>query len=81
MLRRAPGFPPRWCGLSNFGRLIWILQCLYYGQTGVVKERDVDSCGFDIRGGVRQGCVFSPRLFMEAEGLSLEDGLKPLLDL
>ena len=45
-------------------------------------------------GGVRQGCVLSPRLFssvlemalsswrakMEAEGLSLED-VKPLLDL
>ena len=26
VLRRAPGFPPHWCGLSNFGRLIWILQ-------------------------------------------------------
>ena len=72
-----------------------ILQCLYYGQTGVFKKRDVDSCGFDIRGGVRQGCVLSPRLFsavlemalsswrakMEAEGLSLEDSLEPLLDL
>ena len=72
-----------------------ILQCLYYGQTRVFRERDVDSCGYDIRGGVRQGCVLSPRLFsavlemalsswrvkMEAEGLSLEDGLKPLLDL
>ena len=66
-----------------------------YGQTGVVRERDVDSRGFDTRGGVRQGCVISLRLFsavlemalsswrakMEAEGLSLGDGLKPLLDL
>ena len=64
-------------------------------QTGVVREHDTDSCGFNVRGGVRQGCVLSPRLFssvlamalsswrakMEAEGLSLEDGLKPLLDL
>ena len=73
-----------WSALRQHGipeHLIWILQCVYYGQTGVVKERDVDSCGFDIRGAVRQGCVFSPRLFMEAEGLSVEDGLKPLLDL
>ena len=73
----------------------WILQCVYFGQTGVVREHDNDSCGFNVRGGVRQGCVLSPRLFssvlemalsswrakMEAEGLSLEDGLKPLLDL
>ena len=87
-----------WSALRQHGiseHLIWILQCVYYSQTGVVRERDVDSCGFDIRGGVRQGCVLSPRLFsavlemalsswrakMEAEGLSLEDGLKPLLDL
>ena len=81
-----------WSALRQHGisePLIWILQCVYYGQTGVVRERDVDSRGFDIRG------VLSPRLFsavlemalsswrakMEAEGLSLEDGLKPLLDL
>ena len=87
-----------WSALREHGiseHLIWVLQCVYYGQTGVVRERDVDSCGFDIRGGVRQGCVLSPRLFsavlemalsswrakMEAEGLSLEDGLRPLLDL
>ena len=68
---------------------------MHYGQTGVVRERDVDSCGFDIRGGVRQGCVLGHRLFsavlemalsswrakMEAEGSSFEDGLRPLLDL
>ena len=68
---------------------------MHYGQTGVVRERDVDSCGFDIRGGVRQGCVLGHRLFsavlemalsswrakMEAERLSFEDGLTPLLDL
>ena len=75
--------------------LIWILQCVYFGQTGVVREHDTDSCRFNIRGGVCQGCVLSPHLFssvleialsswrakMAAEGLSLEDGLKPLLDL
>ena len=87
-----------WTALGRHGiseHLIWILQCVYFGQTGVVREHDTDSCGFNIRGGVRQGCVLSPRLFssvlemalsswrakMEAEGLSLEDGLKPLLDL
>ena len=87
-----------WNALRQHGiseHLIWILQCVYFGQTGVVREHDTDSCGFNVRGGVRQGCVLSPRLFssvlemalsswrakMEAEGLSLEDGLKPLLDL
>ena len=58
-----------WSALRQHGiseHLIWILQCVYYGQTGVVRERDVDSCGFDIRGGVRQGCVLSPRLFSAA---------------
>ena len=87
-----------WSALRQHGiseHLVWILQCVYHGQTGVVREPDIDSSGFDIRGGVRQGCVLSPRLFsavlemalssrrakMEAEGLSLEDGLKPLLDL
>ena len=87
-----------WTALGQHGiseHLIWILQCVYFGQTGVVREHDTDSCGFNIRGGVRQGCVLSPRLFssvlemalsswrakMEAEGLSLEDGLKPLLEL
>ena len=87
-----------WAALGQHGiskHLIWILQCVYYGQTGVVKEHDADSCGFNIRGGARQGCVLSPRLFssvlkialsswrakIECEGWSLEDGLKPLLDL
>ncbi|MCV6574647.1 MAG: reverse transcriptase family protein, partial [Cohaesibacter sp.] len=87
-----------WTSLGQHGiseHLIWILQCIYYGQTGVVREHNVDSYGFNIRGGVRQGCVLSPRLFssvlemalsswrakMEAQGLSLGDGFKPLLDL
>ena len=87
-----------WTALRQHGtseHLIWILQAVYFGQTGVVREHDTDSCGFNFRGGVRQGCVLSPRSFssvlkmavsswrakMEAEGLSLEDGLTPLLDL
>ena len=55
-----------WSALRQHGtseHLIWILQCAPYVQTGVVRERDVDSCGFDIRDDVRQGCVLSPRLF------------------
>ena len=87
-----------WTALRQHGiseHLVWILQCVYFGQTGAVRDHDTDSCGFNIRGGVRQGCVLSTRLFssvlemalspwrakMEAEGLSLEDGLRPLLGL
>ena len=75
-------------------RLIWILQCVHCRQTGVVREHDTDSCGFDIRGGVRQGCVLSPRLHnsalepalssraqIEADRFSLEDSLKLFLHL
>ena len=41
--------------------LIWVLQCLSCGQTGVVTQHDADSCGFNVRGGVRQTGVLSPR--------------------
>ena len=75
--------------------LIWIPPCVYFGQTSVLRRHDTDSCGFNIRGGVRQGCVLGPRLLnsllkivlsswrarMEVEGFFFEDGLKPLLDL
>ena len=77
-------FALRQQGISE--HLIGILQCVYCGQTGVIRERDVDSCGFDIRGGARQASVLSPRFSvgagngpvlmggkMEAEGLSLEN--------
>ena len=29
------------------GHLVWIFQCVYYGQTRVVREHDADSCGFN----------------------------------
>ena len=75
--------------------LVWILQCIYYGQSGKVREHFVDSRDFGIHAGVRQGCVLSPRLFcavlefampswrakIESYGLNLHDGMKALLDL
>ena len=75
--------------------LVWNLQCIYYGQSGKVREQFVDSREFGIRAGVRQGCVLSPRLFcavleialsswrakMGTQGLNLHDGMKALLDL
>ena len=62
-----------WSALRQHGiseHLIWILQCLYYGQTTVVRERDVDSCGFDIRGGVQQGCT-KPSFVQRGAGIGL----------
>ena len=44
-------------------QIIWILQCLYSGQQGVVMSSRDYSKEFRIRAGVRQGCVLSPHLF------------------
>ena len=79
-------------GLSN--HMIWILQNLYRNQEGQVFADDVCSRSFPIRGGVRQGCVLSPRLFnyvlemamacwrasVDDLGLDLGDGGPALLD-
>ena len=75
--------------------MVWILQCLYHDQVGTVRGSSGTSRPFDIRQGVRQGCVLSPRLFacvlqwalrswrarVEHCGLDFEDGMAPLLDL
>ena len=75
--------------------LIWILQVLYDKQRGQVLTYTAESREFDIHSGVRQGCVLSPRLFcsvlewalsrwrsrVRTEGIDLEDGGEPLLDL
>ena len=57
--------------ISN--QLIWILQCLYHNQTGVVRDGACDSRTFDIFSGVRQGCVLSPRLFCAALELAMSE--------
>ena len=86
-----------WAALMQHGvsqHLVWILQCIYYGQSGKVREDLVDSRDFGIREGVRQGCVLSPKLFcavlefamsswrakVKTYGLNLHDGMKALLD-
>ena len=75
--------------------LIWILQLLYNKQRGQVLAYTAESRKFDIHRGVRQGCVLSPRLIcsmlewalsrwrmrVRTEGIDLEDGGEPLLDL
>ena len=75
--------------------LIWILQCVYFGQCGEVVNDMGQSRKFNITRDVRQGCVLSPRLFCavlqwamrewSAEvgniGFNLMDGGSNLLDL
>jgi len=41
--------------------LVWILQLLYDNQRGQVFTDSGESREFDIRRGVKQGCVLSPR--------------------
>ena len=90
-------WPALWRALSQQGlsnHMIWMLQNLYRNQEGQVFANDVCSRSFPIRGGVRQGCVLSPRLFnsvlemamacwrasVENLGLDLRDGGPALLD-
>ena len=87
-----------WKALETHGvseHLISILQLLYDNQRGQVITDTADSREFDIRRGVRQGCVLSPRLFclvlewaldkwrmrVRTEGIDLENGGDLLLDL
>jgi len=91
-------WPTLWKALLEHGvsqHLVWLMQNLYYRQSGQVKGKDSNSRTFDILAGVRQGCVLSPRLFCSvlewsmakwrrrvgAAGFDLGDGLRCLLDL
>ena len=58
---------------NTSNQLIWIFQCLYHNQTGVVRDGAGDSRTFDIFSGVRQGCVLSPRLFCAALELAMSE--------
>ena len=91
-------WPTLWQALRAHGvceHLDWILQILYANQCGQVMGTCDFSENFPSAGGVRQGCVLSPRLFcavlewamrdwrhgMQEQGLTLNDGWGPLLDL
>ena len=91
-------WPALWLALSEQGlseHMIWMIQNLYRDQQGQVVGSNGCSRSFAIHGGVRQGCVLSPRLFcsvlemsmanwrdeMEHLGLDLCDGGRSLLDL
>ena len=59
-------WPALWTALVDEGipvHLVWILQCVYFGQCGEVVGDMGQNSKFNITGGVRQGCVLSPRLF------------------
>ena len=91
-------WPALWAALLEQGvseHLIWILQRVYYGQHGEIVGNFGQSDQFPITGGVRQGCVLSPRLFCAVlefamrkwrhavgqAGIDLMDGGPNLLDL
>ena len=91
-------WPALWRALVDEGipdHLVWILQCVYFGQCGEVVAHLGQSRKFNIKGGVRQGCVLSPRLFCAVlqwamrewraavgnMGFNLMDGGPNLLDL
>ena len=60
-------------GQNISDHLIWILQCLYHDQTGVVCDGAGASRKWNILSGVRQGCVLSPRLFCAALELAMSE--------
>ena len=87
-----------WEALSEHGvsdHMLWVLQCIYDGQMGRIEDNNTDGDPFCIKGGVRQGCVLSPRLFscvlevalgcwrrkVGNAGVDFQDGMRTLLDL
>ena len=68
---------------------------IYHGQKGRIEHNNADGDLFHIRGGVRQGCVLSPRLLppvfeaalgrwrrrVGTAGVDFQDGMRTLLDL
>ena len=55
-----------WGAFSKHGvsdHMLLRLPSIYCGQVGRIEDDNADGNLFYIRGGVRQGCVLSPRLF------------------
>ena len=91
-------WPSLWRALSQQGisdHMVGLLQTLHKNQTVQIAEANGSSWIFDIKGGVGQGCVLSPRLFYAVLemamgmwrgrvgrlGLDLGDGGRTPLDL
>ena len=87
-----------WEGLLRHGvsqHLVWAMHLIYWEQRGQISTKQDTSREFDIKAGVRQGCVRTPRLFscvlevalkkwreqLQDGGLDFGDGGIPLLDL
>ena len=90
-------WPALWKSLLEQGiseHMIWKISKLYDGQFGEVIGSTGRSRKFNITGGVRQGCVLSPRLFCAVLhfamrkwrmkvgdlGFDLSDGMPQLID-
>ena len=89
--------PALWRALFDQGvpdHLVWIFHCVYFGQSGVVVSETGQSKKFNVTGGLRQGCVLSPRCHgcfvrccnewraeVESMGFNLMDGGGNLFDL
>lgn len=55
-----------WFALTEHGvseRLVWMMQCFYHNQHDRVQCGTEVSADFEIKTGVRQGCVLSPGFF------------------
>ena len=91
-------WPTLWVALREQGvpeHLVWLLENAYDEQLGEVMGKWGKSRSFSITGGVRQGCVLSPRLFTAVlewalrqwrteignAGFDLGDALDNLVDL
>ena len=91
-------WPALWKSLREQGiseHMVWMISKLYDGQFGEVIGSSGRSRKFNITGGVRQGCVLSPRLFCAVLqfamrkwrlkvgdlGFDLSDGMPHLIDL
>ena len=91
-------WPALWKSLLEQGiseHMVWTISQLYSGQFGEVIGSSGRSRKFNITGGVRQGCVLSPRLFcamlqfamrkwrlkVGSLGFDLSDGMPHLIDL
>ena len=91
-------WPALWKSLREQGiskHMVWMISKLYDGQFGEVIGSSGRSRKFNITGGVRQGCVLSPRLFCAVLqfamrrwklkvgdlGFDLSDGMPHFIDL
>ena len=72
-----------WEGLQRHGvseHLVWALRLIYWEQNCQVINKQDAGAEVDIKAGVRQGCVRSPRLFSCLLGVALQKSREQLQD-